>query len=300
MFRYFLSLAYSLFLLSAVAIDDAVDHREIFDNLEKRLARVERVFNVSTLNPELDDMSYLEVFWEDAKRLAVNFIPPSDKECKFDLFSFSCQPKCSCTFRYQLGDYSLSRSCRLREIQAIGCADSDGVAKSIPKSEKLLILSSITSYISSKQPATDIECTWDFAHFRCEPFEICGIQWKPGDLFDLNRACRLRSSSSAPFEKNIDTEIQDPLNSHLKVDYLEDNSDTDDEYSEYFDEYSEENFYDQVVEEQDSPQIQTPATFDESTEEEVSSEFSEGVPDNGEKFEAEPNNEADISDSEEL
>ena len=153
-----------VFLLSATAAEvkdlqrqeqDGKDYEQILDNLQKRLERVEKVFNISTLNPELDDMSYLEVFWEDAKRIAIKLIPPSDKECKFEIASFSCQPQCSCTFRYVLGDYSFSRACRLRESVDPECQLRLEKASSEPK--KLHFFESVSSLLSFKQPATDPE-----------------------------------------------------------------------------------------------------------------------------------------------
>ena len=88
---------------------DDVGRLEILSKLLRRMEKIESVFNVSTLNPDMDDMSYLELFWEDVKKVAVGMIPPSDKECRFHWRTGACYPKCRCSFQYIMGDYSLDR-----------------------------------------------------------------------------------------------------------------------------------------------------------------------------------------------
>ena len=190
------------------------EYRQVIDSLRERLERVEKAFNISTLNPDLDDMSYIEVFWEDLKRIAVNSIPPSDKECKFQLTSFSCQPKCSCAFQYVLGDYSFSRACRRRKSALLTCSDSvdrDGqhherVQNSSDHRNRTSLISSMRLFIQSKLSGTDQECYWNLNKMQCQPKNMCSLQWKPNDFWDLNRACRLKKG----FENDIIGEDPDP------------------------------------------------------------------------------------------
>ena len=173
--------------------------RTILSNLLDRVERIERTFNVTALNPDLDDMSYLELFWEDIKSKAIAAIPPSDPACRFSWRTGSCEPKCLCAFNYKLGDYSFSRACRMKTTLHSNCTEEIEQLKTNNNVERIIyamktIRTIIVDNIASRLPPTDEDCTWDMGSFKCIPESRCELKFKLGDL-NLNRACRIREGN---------------------------------------------------------------------------------------------------------
>lgn len=169
--------------------------RTILSNLLDRVERIERTFNVTALNPDLDDMSYLELFWEDIKSKVMAAIPTSDPACRFSWRTGSCAPKCMCAFNYKLGDYSLSRACRVKDSLPSNCT-KEVEQKTNNNVERIMytiktIQTIIADNIASRLPPTDEDCTWNMGSLKCIPETICELKFKLGDL-NLNRACRIR------------------------------------------------------------------------------------------------------------
>ena len=178
------------------------------EHLLQRIERIERVFNISIFNPDLEDMSFLELFWTNFKTFAVNAIPSTNKECKFNYRTFSCEPKCTCSFQYIFGDYSFSRSCRLKKNPPSNCSQYE-----ISNSKHILdissIFSKIMSIINKNLPPTDKECSWSFLSFGCTPSIKCKFDMKMGDMLNLNRACRLREDKEVEEDDGEDGEDGD-------------------------------------------------------------------------------------------
>lgn len=81
--------------------------------LMMRLERLESVFNVSQFNPDLDDVSLMELMYISLKEKFVKSIPRTDEKCHFDFVIGKCSSPCTCEFKPRFGDYTPSRMCRL-------------------------------------------------------------------------------------------------------------------------------------------------------------------------------------------
>ena len=81
--------------------------------LEKRVERIERIFNVTIFNVESDDISMLELAYSSFQNLLITNIKPTDEECQFKWTTLSCSPICYCDFLPKFGDYTIGRMCRL-------------------------------------------------------------------------------------------------------------------------------------------------------------------------------------------
>ena len=193
--------------------------RTILSNLLARVERIERTFNVTALNPDLDDMSYLELFWEDLKGRAIAAIPPSDSVCRFRWRTGSCEPKCMCSFQYKLGDYSLSRACRLKENLPSNCTEEIEQLKTNNNVERLMyaiktVQTIVADNIASRLPPTDEDCKWDMNGLKCIPEIRCELKFKLGDV-NLNRACRIREDNLLYDYEHEESEEHDNVNVNI-------------------------------------------------------------------------------------
>ena len=210
--------------------------RTILSNLLDRVERIERTFNITALNPDLDDMSYLELFWEDVKSRAVAAIPSSDPACRFSWRSGSCEPKCLCSFNYKLGDYSLSRACRVKKILLSNCTEEVERLKKSNNVERIMyaiktIQTIVADNIASRLPPTDEDCIWDMGNLKCLPEKKCELRFKLGDL-NLNRACRIREETLLySYEHDSQNAHNDAASSRLTHKYYENDSSVNKEES---------------------------------------------------------------------
>jgi len=70
----------------------------------------------TTILQEEDNRTLLDLFGEAAKEyLTKRVIPDTDEDCRWDWRYARCNPKCSCEFKFQWGDFHLGRSCRLQD-----------------------------------------------------------------------------------------------------------------------------------------------------------------------------------------
>lgn len=179
--------------------------------LLERLERLEKIFNSTHFNVELDDKSLLEVLYDSFKSNMLDSVPLTDKECRFDLYTGECLPRCKCQLRPSVGDYTLDRMCRLREPEQIKdlldtCSESTTSLLFKARSKlstfvndrlltgieelKTKALMNVHQQLS-RAPHSDEECKWSFRTFSCSPKSVCSFDYQFGD-YSLNRACRLR------------------------------------------------------------------------------------------------------------
>lgn len=97
-------------------------------------------------------------------------LPSSNKECLWDYRRARCTFPEVCSYQYQFGDMTLSRSCRLKS------SNSFSVVKALPTSDK--------------------ECLWDYGQVRCKFPEVCHYHYHFGDI-DLSSSCRLKFSNAS-------------------------------------------------------------------------------------------------------
>lgn len=164
--------------------------------LLERLERLERIFNVTQFNPDLDDISILELTFVNIKETAIKLIPKTDSTCSFNWIIGRCQPKCTCGFQPQFGDYNPSRACRLLDYTDVdpSCNASIEDKPWILKITKKLrdTAKSIKTSIAEHAPITDAECTWNWRQFKCYPEKECVLNYQLGD-YSLDRSCRIRT-----------------------------------------------------------------------------------------------------------
>lgn len=170
---------------------------QVNEILYERLERLERIFNISQFNPDLDDVSILEIMFHSVSEKLLKSIPETDAECKFNFVTGACNPKCTCGFKPKLGDYSLSRACRKLSVEEMipGCDeeatknDSSWVSKLANKTKEKL--HQLKVHIEKHSPPTDKECRFSIRKLKCVPVHMCTFDFQLGD-YSLSRACRLR------------------------------------------------------------------------------------------------------------
>jgi hypothetical protein len=78
---------------------------------------------------EDDSKSLLEIVSQTLfDYVTTRLTPRTDRECRWSYAQGKCVPKCQCKYQFQLGDYTLSRSCRLNQ-NATEVADCDPTAR---------------------------------------------------------------------------------------------------------------------------------------------------------------------------
>lgn len=165
-----------------------------------RLERLESVFNVSQFNPDLDDVSLMELMYISLKEKFVKSIPTTDEQCHFDFITGKCSSSCICEFKPRFGDYTPSRMCRLIPNDRID-KTCDYEKKDAPwvivsaKFVKNSVGSALTSAIrrlQEKAPPTDPECRFSLPVMECVPSNRCTLEYQFGD-YNPHRSCRYRS-----------------------------------------------------------------------------------------------------------
>ena len=174
--------------------------------LRDRLERLERIFNISHLNPDLDgDLSALETFAQDAQSKLLKAIPPTDPECSFNWLVGKCYPLCDCHLAPKLGDYSPNRACRLippegrdedcdpNSLQTPWFVHFFAALSTLVRVGKQSA-AALTRTITENAPPSDAACSWSWrlgASFGCSPKTDCAFIAEWGD-YNLDRMCRLR------------------------------------------------------------------------------------------------------------
>ncbi|CAM9740658.1 unnamed protein product, partial [Discosporangium mesarthrocarpum] len=138
--------------------------------------------------------------WADKTRdfVLTRIVPPTDAQCSFNWNHFRCEPKCSCRVRFEPGDYSPDRSCRLMHEGEgePGCREGvwdptdDPVLRRLGQALVGLWGDVREVYERRIAPPTDGECGFSFKRWRCEPAPQCELRLKFGDL-TVSSACRL-------------------------------------------------------------------------------------------------------------
>jgi hypothetical protein len=149
--------------------------------------------------------------------------PETDEECSYDYVLGRCVPACDCKLQPKLGDYSLSRACRLVESDI----RSDGNELAPPPCDPssismtpwvirlskyiMRMINKVVDHIKTHAPPTDDECVFKLPGFSCQPSDACVFAFQFGD-YSLHRACRFKDASD-----DSDDEItggdSDPLRS---------------------------------------------------------------------------------------
>jgi hypothetical protein len=176
-----------------------------------RLERLESVFNVSQFNPDLDDVSLMELMYISLKEKFVKSIPRTDGQCHFDFITGKCSSPCTCEFKPRFGDYTPSRMCRLIPNDRID-STCDHERKDAPwmivsaKFIKNSVGSALTSAmrrLQEKAPPTDPECRFSLPVMDCVPSTRCTLEYQFGD-YNPHRSCRYRSKTDQIENKGAD------------------------------------------------------------------------------------------------
>lgn len=216
---------------------------ERYDVLLERLERLEQIFNITQLNPDLDNISILELLVYNVKNKLFNIIPDTDKQCKFDYVAGHCAPACYCSFQPKLGDYTLSRACRKVSNEQINQESCDStkvhapwIVRGIKKISNITnnIKDHIVNHIVENAPVTDQECAWNWRRLKCAPEDMCVLDYQFGD-YSLSRACRLQLddfddddislsyiASATNLHNDITTNIKDQIHDNIVEDISED------------------------------------------------------------------------------
>lgn len=165
-----------------------------------RLERLESVFNVSQFNPDLDDVSLMELMYISLKEKLLKSIPTTDEQCHFDFVTGKCSSSCKCEFKPRFGDYTPSRMCRLIPDDRIEktCDHERKDAPWVILSAKIIknsvgsALSSAMRRLQEKAPPSDPECRFSLPSMECIPSSKCTFEYQFGD-YNPNRSCRYRS-----------------------------------------------------------------------------------------------------------
>lgn len=197
--------------------------------LLQRLERLERIFNVSHMNPDLDDTSLLELFVLQARSKILSSVPATDPECSFNWLVGKCYPLCRCEFAPKLGDLSPTRACRLVPPARLS-PSCDASSAQTPWMLRLAQgLSSaaqashsavrhIGSAIADNAPATDAHCRWSWRALACAPRQDCTLAFELGD-YSLDRMCRLRFDFDDEMEKDEGENAEEEEEELKEVEY---------------------------------------------------------------------------------
>ena len=189
------------------------------EELLQRLERLESVFNVSQFNPDLDDVSLMELMYLSVKQKVLNSVPSTDEFCKFDYITAKCAPSCYCEFKPKLGDYTPSRMCRLIPNENIDRTcdhlkrQTPWIVESANFTKKMIgfVVTKMMKKIREKAPPTDNECKFNLPSMECFPRNKCALDYQFGD-YNPHRACRYRLEE-VDDEKNI---LSDSSNAMMK------------------------------------------------------------------------------------
>lgn len=220
--------------------DEQLSCEEKYNILLERLERLERIFNITQLNPDLDNISILELLVNNVKSKLFDIIPDTDKQCKFDYVAGHCAPACHCSFQPKLGDYTLSRACRIvpdDKIKQDSCDSTEVHAPWILRGIKKIsnitnnIKDHVVNHIIENAPVTDQECSWNWKRLKCAPEDMCVLDYQFGD-YSLTRACRLQLddfdddddasmltyiASSSDSNNDITTDIKNKFHNDIEV-----------------------------------------------------------------------------------
>lgn len=230
---YILIIAYILIFVCVNVICNINDNIKICEekneNLIHRLERLERIFNITQFNPDLDNVSILELLFANLQDKLSRMIPDTDDICKFNWVTGKCNPKCLCGYKPKLGDYLPSRSCRLLSNEEIDL-NCDNAINDIPWMIKVSnktkdIIESIQHMIQQNAPKSDDECIFSWKNLKCVPEHMCKMNYKLGD-YSINRVCRLRYGDTY----NDDEEESNLNPASLGMDHSQsDNEESDDD-----------------------------------------------------------------------
>ena len=198
--------------LSAKTEQSLESCRSVNEELLERLMRLERIFNVSQYNPDVDDLSLMEVMYMTMKENLSKSIPPTDEECHFNFITAKCAPPCLCAFKPQVGDYTPSRMCRLIPEDSIDktCNRLDKGTPWALKSAKFVkngasvVFGKVLNLLREKAPPTDPECMFSVPLMQCLPINKCAFTYQFGD-FSPSRSCRYRVTGDQIDMNRVDT-----------------------------------------------------------------------------------------------
>lgn len=186
--------------------------------LLERLERLERIFNASHMNLNLDEASLLELFALQVRTKLFASVPATDDECNFNWVVGKCYPLCQCKFAPKFGDLSPSRACRLvpplRRDPACDPASAQtpwfvrlmqGVSSILRASHGAALM--VGRAITDNAPPTDAQCRFSWKKIGCVPKIECTLVYEMGD-YSLDRMCRLRVDD---FDDETETEERNEL-----------------------------------------------------------------------------------------
>lgn len=147
---------------------------------------------------ESEDKTLLEEWIENLQLKVIHSIPHSDSECLFMWRNISCEPSYRCRLKYQFGDYSPNRACRLRTgnettFNLPMLKQFAGASKVVAKSISLVRgqWGKVVEKVKQQSPPSDDLCSWSLKKLSCIPSKYCSLNYRLGD-YSLNRACRLK------------------------------------------------------------------------------------------------------------
>ncbi|KAJ0407158.1 hypothetical protein P43SY_001116 [Pythium insidiosum] len=92
----------------------------------------------------------------------------TDDTCIWATAKVRCEPQEFCSYQYRFGDWTLSKSCRVRPEVKVPVVNN-----------------------TAPTPIDDNACEWDYRRARCDPQALCSYQYRFGDL-TLGQSCRVR------------------------------------------------------------------------------------------------------------
>ena len=121
-----------------------------------------------------DESTFLDVFGERAKIFFTqHLIPPTDVQCRWNWRMARCEPHCTCSIQYLVGDYHLGRACRFRPETKYSSSSSPSISndwKRQKKRQQLAGVSSIYSVDTLEVDDDDITATSAFDKDRHDMF----------------------------------------------------------------------------------------------------------------------------------
>ncbi|KAM3576681.1 hypothetical protein VYU27_001484 [Nannochloropsis oceanica] len=222
---------------------------ERLDKLERRVQADGEEIRYSLDSLEDDNTSMLEIVSQTVfDYITTRLTPKTDRQCSWSYSQCKCVPTCRCSYQFQLGDYTLSRSCRVNHnTTAVALCDADSHDEGnddnvLVQAQRALLrgLGQLEEVLAYYAPATSPECDWRWSSLRCEPREDCRFYFKLGD-YHVGRSCRLRVAVEAELaEKKREKEEREAAAKARKVLEEEEEEEEEDEDEEDEDEEDEE------------------------------------------------------------
>lgn len=193
------------------------------EELLQRLERLESIFNVSQFNPDLDDVSLMELMYLSVREKVLNSVPDTDKYCTFDFVTGKCAPSCYCEFKPLFGDYTPSRMCRLIPKDKLD-SNCDYTKRGIPwiveaakftKNLISFIANNVMEKIKEKAPPSDIECKFSIPSMECFPRKKCVLDYQFGD-YSPHRSCRLKLEGEYQAKNSLHDPKEYASKQHIK------------------------------------------------------------------------------------